>query len=62
MAKFGYPARFLMIAYFFYFLAMVRQFHDGMLARLQNDREYTLPFPAINSKKGDPLEARKSYK
>ena len=53
MAKFGYLAM---------FIAMVRQFHDGMLARLQNDREYTLPFPVINSKKGDPLEARESYK
>ena len=31
MAKFGCPAK---------FIAMVRQFHDGMLARVQNDGEF----------------------
>ena len=33
MAKFGCPAK---------FIAMVRQFHDGMLARVQNDGEFFL--------------------
>ena len=28
------------------FIAMVRQFHDGMLAWVQNDGEYLAPFPA----------------
>ena len=36
MAKFGCPAK---------FIAMVRQFHDGMLARIQNDGEFSDPFP-----------------
>ena len=36
MAKFGCPAK---------FIAMVRQFHDGMLARVQNDGEFSDPFP-----------------
>ena len=31
MAKFGCPAK---------FIAMVRQFNDGMLARVQNDGEF----------------------
>ena len=35
MAKFGCPAK---------FIAMVRQFHDGMLARVQNDGEFSDPF------------------
>ena len=34
MAKFGCPAK---------FIAMVRQFHDGMLARVQNDGEFSDP-------------------
>ena len=42
MAKFGYPAK---------FIAMVRQFHDGMLARVQNDGEFTDPFPVTNGVK-----------
>ena len=33
MAKFGYPSK---------FIAMVRQFHDGMPARVQNDGEFFL--------------------
>ena len=33
--------------------------HWGMLARLQNDSEYSSLFPVINSEKGDPLEASK---
>ena len=39
MAKFGCPAK---------FIAMVRQFHDGMLARIQNDGEFSDPFPVTN--------------
>ena len=40
MAKFGCPAK---------FIAMVRQFHDGMLARVQN--EFSDPFPVTNGVK-----------
>ena len=39
MAKFGCPAK---------FIAMVRQLHDGMLARVQNDGEFSDPFPVTN--------------
>ena len=39
MAKFGCPAK---------FIAMVRQFHDGMLARVQNDGKFSDPFPVTN--------------
>ena len=42
MAKFGCPAK---------FIAMVRQFHDGMLARVQNDGEFSDPFPVTNGVK-----------
>ena len=42
MAKFGCPPR---------FIAMVRQFHDGMQARVQNDGEYTEPFSLTNGVK-----------
>ena len=42
MAKFGCPHR---------FIAMVRQFHDGMQARVQNDGEYSEPFPVTNGVK-----------
>ena len=42
MAKFGCPAK---------FIAMVRQFHDGMFARGQNDGEFSYPFPVTNSVK-----------
>ena len=42
MAKFGYPAK---------FIAIVRQFHDGMLARAQNDGEFSDPFPVTNGVK-----------
>ena len=42
MAKFGCPAK---------FIAMVRQFHDGMLARVQNDGEFSDPFPVANGVK-----------
>ena len=42
MAKIGCPAR---------FIAMVRQFHDGMLARIQNDGESSDPFPVTNGVK-----------
>ena len=37
MAKFGCPAK---------FIATVRQFHDGMLARVQNDCEFSDSFRA----------------
>ena len=39
MAKFGYPAE---------FIAIVWQFHDSMLARVQNDVEFSDPFPVTN--------------
>ena len=42
MAKFGCPAK---------FIAVVRQFHDGMLARVQNDGEFSDPFPVTNGDK-----------
>ena len=42
MVKFGCPPR---------YIAMVRQFHDGMQARVQNDGEYPEPFPATNGVK-----------
>ena len=42
MAKCGCPAK---------FIAMVRQFHDGMLARAQNDGEFSNPFPVTNGVK-----------
>ena len=44
MAKFSCPAK---------FIAMVRQFHGGMLARVQNDDEFADTFPVTNGvKKG----------
>ena len=39
MAKFDSPTK---------FIAMVRQFHDGMLARVQNYGEISDPFPVTN--------------
>ena len=42
MAKFGCPPR---------YIAMVRQFHDGMQARVQNDGEYSESFPVTNGVK-----------
>ena len=42
MAKFGCPTK---------FIAMVRQFRDGMLARVQNDGEFSDPFPVTNGVK-----------
>ena len=39
MAKFGCPVK---------FIAMVRQFHDGMLVRVQNDGEFSDSFPVTN--------------
>ena len=39
MAKFGCPTK---------FVAMVRQFNDGMLAWVQNDSEFPDPFPVTN--------------
>ena len=42
MAKFGCPVR---------FIAMVRQFHSSVLARVQNDGEFSDPFPKTNGVK-----------
>ena len=42
MAKFACPAK---------FIAMVQQFHDGMLTRIQNDGEFSEPFPVTNGVK-----------
>ena len=42
MAKFGCPPR---------FIAMVRQFHDGIQARLQSDGEFSEPFEVTNGVK-----------
>ena len=42
MAKFGCPSR---------FIAMVRQFHDGMQAHVQNDGEFSEPFEVLNGVK-----------
>ena len=39
MAKFGRPPR---------YIAMVRQFHDGIQTRVQNDGEYSEPYPVTN--------------
>ena len=39
MAKFGCPAK---------FIAMLQQFHNGMLARVQNVGEFSDPFPVTN--------------
>ena len=42
MAKFGCLPR---------FIAMVRQFHDGMQTRVQNDGEFSEPFAVTNGVK-----------
>ena len=42
MAKFRCPPR---------FIAMVRQFHDGMQARVQNDGKFSEPFEVTNGVK-----------
>ena len=42
MVKFGCPSR---------FIAMVRQFHDGMQTRIQNYEEYSKPFLVHNGVK-----------
>ena len=42
LAKFDCPTK---------FIAMVRQFHNGMLTRVQNDGEFSDPFPVTNSVK-----------
>ena len=42
MANFGCPIK---------FIAMMRQFHDDMLARVQNDGEFSDPFPDTNGVK-----------
>ena len=45
MAKFGCSTK---------VIAMVRQFHDGMLARVQSDGEFSDPFPVTNGVKLAP--------
>ena len=52
MAKFGCPPR---------YIAMVRQFHDGMQARVQNDGEYSEPFPVTNGVKQGCVMAPKLF-
>ena len=42
MAKFGCSTK---------FIAMVRQFHNGMLALVQNDGEFSDPFPVTDGVK-----------
>ena len=42
MTKFGCPPR---------FIAIVRQFHDGMQARVENDGEYSEQYPVTNGVK-----------
>ena len=42
MAKFGCPAK---------FIAIVRQFYDSMQTSVQNDGEYSEPFPVTNGVK-----------
>ena len=42
MAKFCCPTK---------FIAMMRQFHDGMLTWVQNDGEFSDPFPVTNGVK-----------
>ena len=42
MAKFGCPTK---------FISVVRQFHDRILARVQNDGEFSDPFPVTNGVK-----------
>ena len=42
MEKFSCPAK---------FIAIVRQFHDGMLARVPNDGEFSYPFSVANGVK-----------
>ena len=44
LAKFGCPAK---------FIAMVRQFHEGMLARIQSDGEFSDLFPVTSGVKPD---------
>ena len=39
MAKSGCPPR---------FIPMLREFHDGIQERVQNDGEYSEPFPVTN--------------
>ena len=43
MAKFGCPAK---------LIAIMRQLHDGVLARVQNDSEFSNPFPMTKGVKG----------
>ena len=52
MAKFGCPPT---------YIAMVRQFHGGMQARVQNEREYSEPFPVTNGVKQGCVIAPTSF-
>ena len=51
MAKFGCPPR---------YTAMVRQFHDGTQARVQNDGEYSDPFSVTNGVKQGCVMAQRT--
>ena len=55
--RFGCPTK---------FIAIVRQFHDGMLARVQNDGEFSDPFPVTNAfqdgDNGIPIRYRFDWK
>ena len=42
MSKFGLPVK---------FIAVVRQFQDSMLVKVQNDGEFSDPFPVTNGVK-----------
>ena len=46
LTKFGCPTK---------FIAMVRQFHDVMLAGVQNDGEFSDPYPETSVKQGSVL-------
>ena len=48
MTKFSYPAK---------FIANVRQFHDGMFARIKNDGEFSDPFSVTNGVKQGCVQA-----
>ena len=52
MAKFGCPPR---------YIAMVRQLHDGVQARVQNDGEYSEPFPVTKEVKQGCVMAPKLF-
>ena len=52
MAKFGCPSR---------FIAMVRQFHDGIQARVQNDGEFSVPLEVTNHYENMPMQYTENF-